>query len=383
MRPMLKKLPLVIGVIGLAGCSNPFGKEGYLRDKSGDYTQARVTEPLKVPERLHDAKPLDSALVIPKTAYTGQVLPEAFEVPRPSQRLIGQGGEAVYSLERQGDDVWVQAVQSPSEIEARVNAFFENKKLPLSEHSAQQNTLETEWVHFDSEGEYGVVLRTIGKLVGVKDLDPMEDRFLIKVRKGGKPNTSEVHIQHKGRTPVKSGEHAPVPAQWNNLGERSQRMNQALASDMLIFFAGNQDGDSTSYQDQNRDMSGSAELTQDGNGSPLLTIKGMPYGRSWSAVGDALDAAGVSIIDRNRSAGIYYLPADAKAAVQPEEKSGFFARWFGSDNKEVKAVSQDTLLLRVSQFPDLIQVSVEKDSATSVDKETSETLLALIKDRLK
>ena len=384
MRPMLKKLPLMICVIGLAGCSNPFGKEGYLRDKSGDYTQARVTDPIQVPENFHDAKPLDSALVIPKIANTDQALPEEFEVPRPSQRLTGQGGEAVYSLERVGDDVWVQAAQSPSEIWSRLNAFFKNKKLPLSGKNAQKGTLETEWVRFDSESDYGVVLRTIGKLVGVSDLDPMEDLFLIEVREGAKKGTAEIHIRHKGRPPVKSGKApSPVSAQWNNLGERSQRMNQALASDMLIFFAGNQESGSASLQDQNLDISASAELTQDGNGSPLLTIKGAPYSRGWSAVGDALSAAGVNIIDRNRSAGIYYLPADAKATVLPEEKPGFFSRLFGSDTKDVRAAEQDTLLLRVSQFPELIQVSVEKDSATAADKETSETLLKLIKDNLK
>ena len=46
-------------------------------------------------------------------------------------------------------------------------------------------------------------------------------------------------------------------------------------------------------------------------------------------------------------------------------------------------MESETLRLRVSQFADSIQVSVEKDLATSADQDESKKLLELIKSNLK
>ncbi|MDD7804205.1 MAG: outer membrane protein assembly factor BamC [Endozoicomonas sp. (ex Botrylloides leachii)] len=385
MRTMLKIAPLVICLIGLAGCSKPFGKENYLHDKAGDYTKARITEPLKIPASFKDAKPLDNQWVIPKIVQADKPLPAHFEVPRPNPRLTGQDGVETYILEQTNDDVWLQAAQTPSQIEEILEHFFRINKIPLSKQSAQQQIIATQWVNFDDQdSDYSDILRGLGKVVGIKGLDPIESMFLIEVKAGAKPGTSKVYIKHKGRPLVSSGKApSPVPAKWNNLGERSLQMDRALASDMLVFFGKHQDDDSITYKEQQIDISKDVKLTQDGNGNPLLIIKGISYARGWSAVGAALDAAGVHIDDRNRSTGIYYLSSDAGSAAKPQETPGFFARLFGSDKKAKKTAGQESLLLRVSQFSGFVQLSVEKDVANSADEKTSETLLNLIKDNLK
>ncbi len=380
MRPMLKSLPLVVCVITLAGCSNPFGKEGYLRDKSGDYTKAKTAEPIQVPEDLN-AKPLDTVLMIPPIAETNITVSEDYQVPRPDQRLTRKEGET-YSIERDGDKSWLLAAKGPSEIWPRLEAFLEESKLDITMQDSRKGIIETNWADFSKDSEHGVVLRTIGKLVGVEDLDPMEDRFRIEVRGGVKPGTTEVHIQHKGRPPVESGNNpGPEPSDWNNLGPRSLRMDQAFASEMLVFLAKGDDNSSVSYLARDIDIGTNTELSRDGNGNPLLNIRGLPYSRSWAAIGDALDQAGITVADRNRSAGIYYLSTNAKTIAAPKKEQGFFSKLFSSKDK--KAVPEETLHLRVSEFSDSVQVSVEKDSSTSADKEESLKLLELIKENLK
>ncbi|WP_263080166.1 outer membrane protein assembly factor BamC [Endozoicomonas sp. Mp262] len=378
MRVMLKSLPLIACAVALAGCSNPFGKQGYLRDKSGDYTKAETAGPAKVPEGMN-AKSLGSVLVIPPIENEHVKLSEDYEVPRPAQRLTRGDGET-YSIERDGDRSWLLAARNPSEIWPRVEAFVGEAELPVTRADAKKGVLETGWINLGKDSEHGLVLRTVGKWVGVKDLDPIEDRFRIEVIRGTREGTSEIHIQHKGRPPSGSGK-APEPAVWNNLGDRSLRVIQALSADMLVFLAKSDEG-SVSYLAQELDIKGNTELSQDGNGNPLLAIRGLSYAQSWAAIGDALSKAGIPVSDRNRSAGIYYLPLDPKKITAPEKEKGFFSRLFGSDKKEPEAKGEN-LHLRVSQFPDMVQVSVEKDSSTSAGKEESQKLLELIRKNLK
>lgn len=375
MNMIWKNLLVVTAVIALAGCSGPAGKRDYFRDRSGDYTRAETLKPIKVPEDLA-AKPLGNVLAIPAISATDA--PEkAAQVPRPKQRLSrGINGET-YSIEQNGKSSWLLAAKKPGELWPRIEAFAEESGLPVASAMANKRLLTTGWVNLGKDSEYGLVLRSLGKLVGIKDLDPMEDRFRIEVVPGAIAGSAEIHIQHQGR-PL-SGKGRGEPSRWNNLEDRSFRMVKALAGELLVFLARIDEEGSVSYLSQKKDISADAELTQDGNGNPILAIRGLSYAQGWSAVGEALTRARIAVSDRNRSAGLYYLSAAAGVST-PEKKSGWFSRLMGSKKK---AVAQESgLHLRVSWFPDMIQVSVEKDASTSADKKESQKLLKRVRESL-
>ncbi|MDP0562106.1 MAG: outer membrane protein assembly factor BamC [Candidatus Endonucleobacter sp. (ex Gigantidas childressi)] len=379
MRLMLQNLPLMICVIILAGCT---GKDGYLRDKTSDYVKERTISPLKVPAGMN-AKPFEAVMVIPPVTGVSVEVVESFKVPRPEQSLTSKDSGDQYRLERRGDDVWIIASGSPKEVWLRLAGFFKYIKLPLVIQNMRKGVLETEWFNFANTDDYGVVFRSIGNMIGIADLELMEDRFKLEVHQGAEDNSSDIHIQHKGRPPVSSGGKPPVELGiWGNLGEKSHRMSKALASDMMVFLVENKNSGPVSLLAKDFDVDANTELTRDGNGNPLLSIKDLPFSRSWSAIGDALKLAGVIIVDRNRSSGIYYLSKNSEATIQSQEKPGFFSGLFSSKKKK-GIVSPGMLHLRVSRFPDSVQVSVEKDSATSADKDQSQKLLELVRNNLK
>ncbi len=389
MKPVLKTLPAIVCAIALVGCANPFGKEGYLRDKSGDYTKQETTVPIKVPDGFN-ARLLGSTLQIPsvpeKEVIESENLSADFAVPRPAQRLKRQGSGEVYRIRHGNDTLWIEANKSPAALIPLVENFFSDNagnKVALSRKAAKDGVLETDWYLFGEDNKHGIIFRTVGKLVGAEDLDPMEDRFQITVSSGKKANTSIINIKHQGRPPVKAGETPPAdPVSWNNLGERSLRMDQALASDLLIFLAQYQDNRTVSYQAQKQHATLNTELTQDGNGSPLLRLTGLSYAQSWSTIEEALAKAKIAVVDKNRSAGIYYLSTNPETiAKKPPEKPGFFSRLFGSD-KRPEQTNTETLRLMVSELPEAIQVSVEKDSSTFADRDESLRLLEMLKKYL-
>ena len=383
MRRTLLSLSVLTCVMTLAGCANPFGQQGYLRDKSGDYTQEKAAEPVKLPEG-SNAKDLGDILVVPETGQAWQQLPAEFEIPRPAQRLSMKEGDN-YSLERDGVDEWLLTGKSPAEIWPGVLSFLENNGVTASSQNPRTGVIETTWADFGDDKEHGVMYRAFGSLVGVENLEQMEDRFRFDIRNGVKAGTAEVFVTHQGRPLTKEGkEPAPVPQEWDNLGERSKKLNEGVLGELMIYLARDDMDTSVSKLALGLDVGSLTDLTKDGNGNPVLAVRDLSYARAWAAVSDALDKAGLTVVDRNRSAGIFYLSEDPQQIDKPAKEKGFWAGLFSDEEKTAnEAMTPETLTVRVSNFPEVVQVSVEKNVNTSAPVDVSEKLLKLIQDNLK
>ncbi|MGI9281782.1 MAG: outer membrane protein assembly factor BamC [Endozoicomonas sp.] len=375
----MKTLPVMACALALAGCANPFGKEGYFRDKSGDYTQARVTKPLEIPEQMN-TEPMVDSLSIPPISANHAGLESDFAVPRPDQRLTQKQGEA-YTIERAGDEQWLLVDHSPSEVWPKVLAFLEENDIPVRSQNVKQGVLETEWTDLGKDPEKGYVSRAFSKLFGAEVTGPVEDRFQFEVRQGVTSTSSEVRLKIKSRPILEEGQPTTEP-EWNNLEERSQKMDDSILNELLLFMVRDDSEKSVSYLAQDLNLGNLAIMEQDGAGNPLLRLDQLSFARSWSAVDAALQQAGVDVTDKNRSAGIFYLQVDPKGVVKKEEESsGWFSGWFGSDDKE--ETPKDVLLMRVTELNGVVRVSVEKDANTSAPADISRKLLNLVKENLK
>ncbi len=369
---------LLAGVVTLTGCTNPFGQEGYLRDRSGDYTEARVTEPVKLPKG-GDSVLLGDILVIPDISQPHEDLGKEFDVPRPSQRLMLKEGEN-YSLERSGTQEWLAVDKAPAEVWPGVVGYVNSLGVNVVIKNPVKGTVETGWTDFNNAENQGVLYRTLGKLFGADHAGSMEDRFRFELKSGIKPGSSEVYVYHQGR-PLSEKDKENVPSQWDNQDERSQKLDNEVLAELLIYLAKAEVNSSVSLQAQSIDLSSQAEITQDGNGNPVLTIRGVSFARVWDSVGSALDKAGLSVLDRNRSAGLFYLSEDLTTKKQLEEEKGFWSTLFGSDEEESEnQADENRLTLRVSNYAEVVQLSVEKNVNTSAPEDITLKLLNLVRD---
>lgn len=379
-----RALPLMACALALAGCASPFGKDGYFRDKSGDYTRAEVAEPLAIPETM-TTLPMGDSLVIPEITADHSNLQERFRVPRPDQRLRHKEGDT-YSIAHEGDDQWLLAAKSPSEIWPRLQVFLEENKIPVLNQDVRQGLLETDWVDLGRDQERGFIFRTVGRWVGVEELEPMEDRFLFTIKKGVQADSTEVHLQHKARVLTEEGEApAPEPAGWDNLSGRSLRMNNGTLNELMLFLVRDEEDSSVSLVAQDLDIGNLISITDDSSGNPTMSIERLSYARVWSAIDQALIKAKLEVVDKNRSAGLFYILADAEGDVikdQEEDKPGFFGRLFGK-GKKAEAVEQSTYLVRVSELTGEIQVTVEENINAFAPKDFSQKVLNLIQGNIK
>ncbi len=378
MRRNLLNLLVLFFVVTLAGCANPFGQDGYIRDKGGDYVDARPTAPIVIPE---DLNPRDNGdiLAIPEVAGANNTLPREFEVPRPTQRLSLKEGES-YSLERDGLSRWLVAEKTPAEVWPDLLSFLDNHDVDIDSRDPKAGIVETSWVDLGEDKDHGVFYRTMGNLLGAEDLDSMEDRFRFEIRSGIKQGTTEVRVKHKGRPLGEVG--GVEPQQWNNLEERSKRLGNGVLGEMMVYLARTDMDRSVSKVAQDLNPEALTELTKDGNGNPILIVRDLSYARTWASVSRALDVSGLDVVDKNRSTGMFYLSSDPAKIDEPKKEPGFFSGWFGSDDKKSEN-REETLTVRVSNYPETVQISVEKNLNTSAPEDVSEKLLKRIRENMK
>ena len=222
--------------------------------------------------------------------------------------------------------------------------------------------------------------------MGVEDAEPLEDRFRLEIKQGVAAGTTEVHLQHRGR-PVtdKSDEPAIEPAEWDNMPERSQRMDNGTLNELMLFLVRDEEDSSVSLLAQDLDLGDQVDIVEI-SGNPTMTIERLSYARAWAAIDQALIEAGLEVTDKNRSGGLFYILADAEGGLvkdEPEEKPGFFARLFGKGKKEDDESTRSTYLIRISELTGVIQVTVEENINAFAPAEFSQKVLNLIKDNMK
>ena len=135
MRRTLISLSILAGVLTLAGCANPFGKQTYIRDKSGDYVNARAAEPIQLPED-SNAREFGDILVIPDIA-----------------RNITSCLHSLMRLVRYNDFPCVKATASVLSAVMRLTGFLRVKVLPRLAETGVIPCLERRYYYPERPGK--------------------------------------------------------------------------------------------------------------------------------------------------------------------------------------------------------------------------------------
>ncbi len=115
------------------------------------------------------------------------------------------------------------------------------------------------------------------------------------------------------------------------------------------------------------------QLLKDGNGTPILRL-GVAFPRAWSALGEALKKADITVSDLNRSIGTYYI----ETMLPVEDEGGFWSWLFGAPDPEIR-----TLEVKLNRARSGVYVAIHTDADTLADEEETRQLLQNISDNIK
>jgi len=367
MKRLAGPLALAATFSGISGCSWLWGENGYFRDRSSDYLEARETAPMRVPPNL-DVRRIDPLLPVPRNVADIRRGGD-FDVPRP-QPLRSVPELSEFSLQQSGSSRWLVAQRTPAESWPMLRQFFEEGGFRIAEERLQVGEFVTAWQPVDTLS--APMARRLASRAG--EAAEGEIRVRVRVEPGVQRNSSEIFVNSALR-PV--GSSLGDGQAGGDLGLDAALLDEMTAS---LTRRAEQGGSVSLLAARDFDAPSRVTLSRDGNGNPFLSLDA-DFDRAWSSVGRALEMADVRVEDINRSLGVYYVNLAERA--EKGKKPGFFGRLLGrgEDPEEVEARAE-RYQVRLSRVASGIQVTVEKDINTFAPEEVARRVLGMIQDNL-
>lgn len=341
-------IPIILLAL-LAGCSSSEG----LLSKRIDYRAAAVQAPsLEVPPDL-TAPTTDDRYKVP--VGSGESVATYSGYAQQGAAVQGSAASAVLpevkdvTLARDGARRWLVVKDKADNVWAVVKKFFQENGLPIKSENQAAGIMETEWVENRAKIPEDGLRKLLGKAIDSVYSTGERDQYRVRLERAPDGVSTEVYITHRGMEEVSTSgsfKWQPRPNDPEMETIVLQRLmvrfgrDEAQAAGML---AGG-DGSAPSPG------KGSAVLKQATGGSVMVVHD--TFDKVWRKVGLAIEGANLSMEDKDRAKGIYFLRpvkmesgwTDKLKFWKSDEKSGKRYRVIvkdGGAKSEVVVTDQD------------------------------------------
>ncbi len=298
---------------------------------------------------------------------------EGRQSARLSDLAAGRGGGLLpetpgMRMQRYGSDRWLELEAGPDEVWRWLNRYLDDNDVEVVRRSQSLGLVETDWLP-----------RPLGVSGGIfmpvpMDTDaPVREQYLFRLEplSGG---GTELYVAHRRAVQTeRNGE-----SRWEPRDADRSRESEALRGFMVHMGMSESEAARAGVT---ADAGTIRTALESDNGVPRLIIE-EPYLQGWRRTGLALDRAGFSVQDRDRSAGRYVVRYDP-AAEADRRGPGFFSRLaFWRDREET--LEPGNYVIRVQSDGGRTVLSVEaEDDDRDISPELAEQLLALIEEQLR
>ena len=309
-------------VLAAAGCSTTIWPSRAPAPDAADtpYQRAARTSSLEVPPDLSRSR-IQDAYPVPGAKPRDTVLPTV---------------EGMH-IESEGRLRWLAAEASPDELWPAIRDFWRRQGFALELDDARVGVMETGWAEERVDLPVGGVRKMLERFKRFAYTYGVRDRFRTRVERGAEPGVTEIHVTHTGAQEEVRGDSyawAPRPSDPTLEAEMLGRLmhflarGEAPAGEAAVAGAGAGAGAAAAEP--------RAKVADDPAGGKHIRLD-EGFDRSWRLVRRALDRAGFTVTDLDRSRGFFlvrYIDADASA----EEKRSWLGRlafWRDRSKKEL------------------------------------------------
>jgi outer membrane protein assembly factor BamC len=225
-------------------------------------------------------------------------------------------------VERDGNQRWLVIKQTPEQLWPQLKQFWEDSGFTLAQELPTAGIMETEWNENRAKIPQDFIRNTIGKVFDSVYSSGERDKFRTRIERRA-DGASEIYISHRGAQEVATG------AQKETTNWMPRPNDPGLEAEFLARLMnklGNGGPESTAVA--KTAVEGAAVQPQHaslvGAGAERAVQVDEGFDRAWRRVGLALDRAGFTVEDRDRTQGTYFVRYINDAA----ETKGFFSKLF-------------------------------------------------------
>jgi outer membrane protein assembly factor BamC len=324
------------------------GDDGWLRDREGEYLEARITPPMQIPSEL-DSFTIDELYHIPELTPGDRAIYVTPPAPKPIDTRIREG----VVVQRFGDRAWIVIGATAGQVWPTLRDYWSAENVVLAMENPEQGVLETIWLP-----QSGTNLR---------------HKYRVQLEPGLHAGNSEIYVRHisdTGETPES------MPITWPLESQNLERESAILAS-VSLYLADRTDiyrASSVSMLAGSIQLQGKARLI-DANASETQLELRLDFDRAWSQLTQAINNANIEILDSVRDERRINVAFTGTESIEPP---GFFGRLFGRGNDEPARID---FIIRLVEADQVIRVQAESLSGESAPYE-QDLLIRTINDNL-
>ncbi|MCC6868195.1 MAG: outer membrane protein assembly factor BamC [Burkholderiales bacterium] len=361
-----------LAALVLAGCDS---LAGYSPTKRIDYKSAATGPALELPPDLTTPRYDDRYRV-----NTATGLAAAGSNKESRTALLPQTPDA--KIMRAGNERWLVVKATPEQAWNTTREFWQESGFVLAVENPQIGFMETDFAENRADAPTDIVRKTLGKVLDAFYSTYKQDKFRTRIERGAEPGTVEIYISHRGMEQVptaKIDNSSPAAFVWAVMPP-----NPALESEMLtrlMMKFGTPEPAARTAVVEASIAPDRATIEKNPDGSYKLTVQD-PFDRTWRRVGLALDRGGFTVVDRDRSRGVYFVRyGDPDALAAKANQAGILDKlmFWKADEKDKPEQYQ----IVVAEAAQNSVVSVQDPGGVPDRTAASQKILALLKDQLK
>ena len=256
--------------------------------------------------------------------------------------LSGAGGvlPAVSGMriERAGTERWL-VVPGTAEVNfPKIREFWASLNMTLVTDDARIGVMETDWSENRARIQEDIIRRTIGKVFDQVYSSGTRDKYRTRVERGAN-STTEIYISHRGLEEKNVGTSSQPQFRWEPRKPEPEYEAEIL-NRMMQYLGAPKDEAVQIAQSAVSPAAPAARVDQ----AQIVAVPGGASGlamtdtfdRAWRRVGLALDRVGFTVVDRDRTAGTYFVRyADPDTIANNEPGILDKLKFWRTDTKDV------------------------------------------------
>ncbi|HVO87936.1 MAG TPA: outer membrane protein assembly factor BamC [Casimicrobiaceae bacterium] len=287
-------------------------------------------------------------------------------------------------IARGGTERWLVVRATPDQAWNIVHQFWLDNGFVIAQDQPALGVMETDWAENRADIPQDFLRKYVGKYIDAFYTTYKRDKFRTRVERGAEPGTTEIYISHRGMEQVPTTKIDNVQGAgfaWALMPPNPNLEAEMLSRLMMRFGAPETEAVAETRPNATVNSPEHARLTV-ADGVPRLYVDD-PFDRAWRRVGLALDRTGFTVVDRDRSNGVYYVryaDPESEMARKDKEKSWVQKLMFWKGDEKDKPEQYRILVAEAA--PQSV-VTVQDPNGKPDKSQSSEKILGLLKDQLK
>ncbi|MDP2828819.1 MAG: outer membrane protein assembly factor BamC [Sulfuricellaceae bacterium] len=362
-------------LVFLAGCGTT-AFEG----KKVDYKSAGKVPTLEVPPDL-TSPAADNRYIVPDADSKGSATFSAYSRDRTGQQQTATELLPVQpkvTLERAGTQRWLVVRATPEQVWPVVKEFWLELGFIINTEAPDAGLMETDWAENRAKIPQDAIRNVIGKVFDGLYSTAERDKFRTRMERGAAPETTEIYISHRGMIEVIRGGDGGDTTIWQPRQADPELEAEMLQRLMLRF--GVEESKAKAQVANPVAVERAKLFTAEGN-SYLLVLD--PFDRAWRRVGLALDRVGFTVVDRDRSKGIYFVRYADPGVDDVKKEKGWLSKLSFWSSEDGKAARLEQYRILVQEQAGNSQVQVQGKDGQADRSETAGKILRLLHEQLR